>query len=64
LAVLDDYHHAFFSDAAIQRLCRRVPVDAFFEALPSLELIAQTGNHAYHVDLAAATQSLLRSLAV
>jgi phosphoglycerate dehydrogenase-like enzyme len=28
---------------------------AFFEALPGLELIAQTGNHAYHVDMAAAT---------
>ncbi|HEX6320187.1 MAG TPA: NAD(P)-dependent oxidoreductase [Burkholderiales bacterium] len=30
---------------------------AFFEALPGLELIAQTGNHAYHVDLAAATKA-------
>lgn len=30
---------------------------AFFEALPELELIAQTGNHAYHVDLAAATKA-------
>jgi phosphoglycerate dehydrogenase-like enzyme len=30
---------------------------AFFAALPELELIAQTGNHAYHVDLAAATKA-------
>lgn len=30
---------------------------AFFEALPDLELIAQTGNHAYHVDLDAATRA-------
>jgi phosphoglycerate dehydrogenase-like enzyme len=30
---------------------------AFFERLPRLELIAQTGNHAYHVDVAAATRA-------
>ncbi len=30
---------------------------AFFEALPGLELIAQTGNHAYHIDMAAATKA-------
>ena len=30
---------------------------AFFEALPDLRLIAQTGNHAYHVDMAAATRA-------
>jgi phosphoglycerate dehydrogenase-like enzyme len=30
---------------------------AFFQALPQLELISQTGNHAYHVDLAAATRA-------
>src|SRR5262249_7277666 len=30
---------------------------AFFERLPSLELVAQTGNHAYHVDVAAATRA-------
>jgi phosphoglycerate dehydrogenase-like enzyme len=30
---------------------------AFFQRLPQLELIAQTGNHAYHVDLAAATRA-------
>jgi phosphoglycerate dehydrogenase-like enzyme len=30
---------------------------AFFAATPRLELIAQTGNHAYHVDLAAATRA-------
>lgn len=30
---------------------------AFFEALPELKLIAQTGNHAYHVDMAAATKA-------
>jgi phosphoglycerate dehydrogenase-like enzyme len=30
---------------------------AFFAELPSLELIAQTGNHAYHVDMAAATRA-------
>lgn len=30
---------------------------AFFQALPGLRLIAQTGNHAYHVDLEAATRA-------
>jgi phosphoglycerate dehydrogenase-like enzyme len=30
---------------------------AFFAAMPQLELIAQTGNHAYHVDLPAATRA-------
>ncbi len=30
---------------------------AFFAAVPGLELIAQTGNHAYHVDMDAATQA-------
>jgi phosphoglycerate dehydrogenase-like enzyme len=30
---------------------------AFFKALPELKLISQTGNHAYHVDLAAATKA-------
>jgi phosphoglycerate dehydrogenase-like enzyme len=30
---------------------------AFFAKLPGLELIAQTGNHAYHVDMAAATRA-------
>jgi phosphoglycerate dehydrogenase-like enzyme len=30
---------------------------AFFGQLPRLELIAQTGNHAYHVDLDAATRA-------
>jgi phosphoglycerate dehydrogenase-like enzyme len=30
---------------------------AFFQAVPNLELIAQTGNHAYHIDLAAATEA-------
>jgi phosphoglycerate dehydrogenase-like enzyme len=30
---------------------------AFFEAVPGLRLIAQTGNHAYHVDLVAATRA-------
>jgi phosphoglycerate dehydrogenase-like enzyme len=29
----------------------------FFGALPELELIAQTGNHAYHVDMDAATKA-------
>ena len=85
VAVLDDYHHAFGADPAIERLRRRLPVDmyteklppgrlrgypilialrertrfdaAFFESLPELELIAQTGNHAYHVDMAAATKA-------
>ncbi|HLY67981.1 MAG TPA: D-2-hydroxyacid dehydrogenase family protein [Chloroflexota bacterium] len=86
VAVLDDYHHVFEADPAVQRLRQRVPVDvytekltsldllreyqalialrertrfdsAFFEAVPGLELISQTGNHVYHVDLAAATQA-------
>jgi phosphoglycerate dehydrogenase-like enzyme len=30
---------------------------ALFEALPGLELISQTGNHAYHIDIAAATKA-------
>lgn len=30
---------------------------AFFAAMPRLELISQTGNHAYHVDMAAATRA-------
>ncbi|HEY7241503.1 MAG TPA: NAD(P)-dependent oxidoreductase, partial [Burkholderiales bacterium] len=30
---------------------------AFFEQLPSLQLIAQTGNHHYHVDVDAATRA-------
>jgi len=30
---------------------------AFFEDVPELELISQTGNHAYHIDLAAATRA-------
>ena len=85
VAVLDDCHHAFEDDPAVQSLRRRVPVDvytdrlalerlrpypilialrertrfdaAFFEALPGLELISQTGNHAYHIDIAAATKA-------
>ena len=31
--------------------------ETFFSSVPELELIAQTGNHAYHVDLAAATRA-------
>jgi phosphoglycerate dehydrogenase-like enzyme len=30
---------------------------AFFAAAPGLELISQTGNHAYHIDMAAATRA-------
>lgn len=33
----------------------RFPADVF-ERLPALRFIAQTGNHAYHIDLAAATR--------
>lgn len=85
VAVLDDYHHAFVADPAIQRLRARAQVDvltekvppaalrgyqalialrertrfdaAFFEAVPGLELIAQTGGHSYHLDLDAATRA-------
>jgi phosphoglycerate dehydrogenase-like enzyme len=43
---------------AIIALRERTRFDAaFFEAVPGLELIAQTGNHAYHIDLAAATRA-------
>ncbi len=43
---------------AIIALRERTKFDAaFFEAVPGLELIAQTGNHAYHLDLAAATRA-------
>jgi phosphoglycerate dehydrogenase-like enzyme len=39
-------------------LRERTRFDAtFFEALPGLELISQTGNHAYHIDLPAATKA-------
>src|SRR5262249_50872763 len=39
-------------------LRERTRIDAaFFERLPSLELIAQTGNHHYHVDVDAATRA-------
>jgi len=31
--------------------------EAFFKAAPGLELISQTGNHAYHVDFEAATKA-------
>ncbi|HEY5945395.1 MAG TPA: D-2-hydroxyacid dehydrogenase family protein [Kofleriaceae bacterium] len=31
--------------------------EAFFAQVPDLKLIAQTGNHAYHVDVAAATRA-------
>jgi phosphoglycerate dehydrogenase-like enzyme len=31
--------------------------EKFFSAQPGLELVAQTGNHAYHVDVAAATRA-------
>jgi phosphoglycerate dehydrogenase-like enzyme len=30
---------------------------AFFKDVPGLELISQTGNHAYHIDIAAATRA-------
>ena len=44
--------------AALIALRERTRFDeAFFEALPDLELIAQTGNHAYHLDLEAATRA-------
>jgi phosphoglycerate dehydrogenase-like enzyme len=43
---------------ALIALRERTPFDAsFFAAVPGLELIAQTGNHAYHVDLDAATKA-------
>lgn len=39
-------------------LRERTRFDApFFAALPGLELISQTGNHAYHVDMDAATKA-------
>lgn len=86
VAVLDDFHHAFIANPAVERLRARAEVQvfteklprhealhgyqalialrertlfdaAFFEAVPDLELIAQTGSHAYHVDLQAATRA-------
>lgn len=43
---------------AIVALRERTCFDAaFFEAVPGLELIAQTGSHAYHIDLEAATRA-------
>ena len=38
IAVLDDYHRAFESDAAIARLRRRLPVDVFTEHQPAERL--------------------------
>jgi len=43
---------------ALIALRERTKFDApFFEAMPQLELIAQTGHHVYHVDVPAATNS-------
>jgi phosphoglycerate dehydrogenase-like enzyme len=43
---------------ALIALRERTKFDAaFFAAMPQLELIAQTGHHVYHVDMAAATKA-------
>ena len=43
---------------ALIALRERTKFDApFFEAMPQLELIAQTGHHVYHVDMPAATKA-------
>ena len=43
---------------ALIALRERTKFDAaFFQAMPQLELIAQTGHHVYHVDMEAATHS-------
>jgi phosphoglycerate dehydrogenase-like enzyme len=43
---------------AVIAVRERTPLDEkFFSSLPGLQLIAQTGNHAYHVDLNAATRA-------
>jgi phosphoglycerate dehydrogenase-like enzyme len=41
-------------DAIVTNRERTRLTRAFFEALPGLRIVAQTGNHAYHVDFAAA----------
>src|SRR5579864_8349926 len=43
---------------ALIALRERTRFDAdFFQAMPQLELIAQTGHHVYHVDMEAATRA-------
>ena len=43
-------------DALVANRERTMFTRALFEALPDLRILAQTGNHAYHVDLAAARE--------
>ena len=53
---VDDYH--ILKDVQILLALReRTALDSrFFEACPNLELVLQTGGHAYHIDQAAATR--------
>ena len=53
---VDDYH--ILKDVQILLALReRTKLDSsFFEACPNLELVLQTGGHAYHIDQAAATR--------
>lgn len=51
--------HSMLKDAQVLLALReRTTLDArFFEACPNLELVLQTGGHAYHIDKTAATQN-------
>jgi phosphoglycerate dehydrogenase-like enzyme len=50
--------HALEGSQAIIPIRERTPFPAaLLQKLPDLELISQTGNHAYHIDIEAATQA-------
>ena len=50
--------HALKGTQAIIPIRERTPFPArVLKALPDLEIIAQTGNHAYHIDVEAATEA-------
>ena len=55
---LTPYDHAILKDIQfLLALRERTTLDArFFEACPNLELVLQTGGHAYHIDQAAASK--------
>ena len=55
---LSEYAHILKNTQVVLALRERTKLDAnFFASCPDLELVLQTGGHAYHVDAAAATQN-------
>jgi D-3-phosphoglycerate dehydrogenase len=55
---LSEYAHILKSAQVVLALRERTKLDAnFFASCPDLELVLQTGGHAYHIDVAAATQN-------